>query len=144
MQFADLLPGLNACLNGTAALLLFVGYVAIRRGKRELHKRSMIAAFGASTIFLASYLTRFYLSGTTRFPGEGAWKAVYLVILFSHMLLAMALLPMVLRTIFLPLRGRYGEHRRLARWTFPIWAYVSVTGVIVYAMLYHLPRWLGI
>lgn len=135
----ELHPLLNACLNGASAALLFSGYRAIRRGKVQAHKRFMIAAFASSTIFLASYLLRYATSGTTHFPGEGAWKAIYLAILFSHMFLAMALVPMVLRTLWLPWKGRYPQHRRIARLTFPIWAYVSITGVAVYFMLYHLP-----
>lgn len=140
---ADFLAPLNACLNATAGLLLLGGYVSIRKGHKELHKRFMLAAFGASTLFLASYLTRLYLSGTTRFPVEGGWKIFYLGILFSHMILAMGLLPLVLRTLWLPWKGRYVEHRSIARFTFPIWTYVSVTGVVVYFMLYHLPGWIA-
>ena len=142
MQLADLLPAVNACLNGLAAFFLIGGFVAIKRGRRELHKRFMLGAFGASTVFLASYLTRYALTGTTHFPVGGGWKVAYLVILFSHMFLAMGLVPMVLRTVWLPWKGRYEQHRSIARWTFPIWAYVSLTGVVVYFMLYHLPRWL--
>ena len=142
MQIADALPIVNACLNGTAALLLLCGYLAIRRGRRALHMRCMIAAFCTSTLFLASYLSRYALSGTTRFQGEGGWKLLYLAILFSHMLLAMGLLPMVFRTLWLPWKGRYVQHRTIARFTFPVWLYVSVTGVVVYFMLYHLPGWL--
>jgi len=139
MTLAEVLPGLNACLNASAAVLLLGGFVAIKRGNRELHKRFMLGAFGASTLFLVSYLTRFALTGTTRFPLEGGWKYFYLAILFSHMFLAMGLLPMVLRTVWLPWKGRYTQHRAIARYTFPIWVYVSVTGVVVYFMLYHLP-----
>ena len=135
----ELHPLLNACLNATSATLLFLGFRAIKRGEIERHKRFMLGAFGASTVFLASYLLRFWISGTTLFPGEGGWKAAYLFILFSHMFLAMALVPMVLRTLWLPLKGRYPQHRKIARFTFPIWAYVSITGVVVYLMLYHLP-----
>lgn len=140
MALADVLPAVNAVLNATAATCLVLGFRAIRGGHREVHRRFMLGAFGASAIFLASYLTRFALTGTHRFPVEGYWKALYLAVLFSHMLLAMALLPMVLRTLWLPLRGRFPEHRRIARFTFPVWVYVSVTGVLVYFLLYHLPR----
>ncbi|AKU91052.1 DUF420 domain-containing protein [Vulgatibacter incomptus] len=135
----ELHPLINACLNGTSAILLFLGLRAIKQGKRERHKKLMLGAFGASSVFLASYLLRFAISGTTRFPVEGVWKVAYLAVLFSHMFLAIALLPMVLRTLWLPLTGRFEPHRRIARFTFPIWAYVSVTGVAVYLMLYHLP-----
>lgn len=140
---ADFLATLNACLNATAGILLIGGYVSIRKGRKEAHKRFMLGAFGASTLFLSSYLTRIYLSGTTRFPVEGGWKVLYLGILFSHMILAMGLLPLVIRTLWLPWKGRYTDHRAIARYTFPIWTYVSITGVIVYVMLYHLPAWIA-
>jgi putative membrane protein len=129
-------PAVNAMLNGSSSVFLIAGYVAIRGRNIAFHRSCMIAAFTTSTIFLASYLTRFYLSGTHRYPGEGADKIVYLLILFSHMILAAAVLPMVLFTLYLAVRGRFDEHRRLARWTWPIWIYVSVTGVVVYLMLY--------
>ncbi len=135
----ELHPLLNACLNATSAILLFCGFRAIKLGRKAQHKRFMLGAFAASTVFLASYLLRFAISGTTRFPGEGGWKLAYLLVLGSHMFLAMGLLPMVLRTIWLPWTGRFTQHRKLARYTFPIWAYVSITGVAVYLMLYHLP-----
>ena len=133
------LPVLNACLNGLAALLLLAGLWAIRSGRREVHRQLMVSAFVTSSVFLASYLLRFALFGSKKFPGAGAWKALYLTILFSHMLLAMAVVPLVLRTLYLALRGRFAGHQRLARITFPVWMYVSVTGVVVYAMLYHFP-----
>lgn len=135
----ELHPLLNACLNATSAALLFGGFRAIRNGDVAKHKRFMIGAFGASSLFLASYLLRFWISGSTRFPVEGGWKTLYLLILVSHSLLAMVLLPMVLRTVWLPWTGRFAQHRRLARFTLPIWIYVSITGVVVYLMLYHLP-----
>lgn len=136
-------PLLNACLNATAGVFLVAGYRAIRKGDIERHRRRMVAAFGASSLFLASYLLRFYVSGTHRFPVEGGWKTLYLAILLSHTVLAAVLLPMVLRTIWLPWKGRYAPHRKLARFTFPVWLYVSCTGVVVYLMLYHLPAILG-
>lgn len=139
----ELHPLLNACLNATSGLFLFAGYRAIRRGAVERHKRYMVAAFVTSGVFLVSYLLRYYVSGTHRFPVEGSWRAIYLLILGSHSLLAAALLPLALRTIWLPWKGRFDPHRRLARLTFPIWAYVSITGVVVYLMLYHLPAWIG-
>ncbi|MGD8860414.1 MAG: DUF420 domain-containing protein [Myxococcales bacterium] len=132
------LATLNATLNGTAALFMFAGYRAIKREDRETHKRLMIGAFVASCLFLTSYLTRMALYGDTRFGGEGALRIVYFAILISHVLLALAAAPMVLRTIYLGLKNRVADHRKIARWTFPIWAYVSVTGVIVYLMLYQL------
>jgi putative membrane protein len=129
-------PAINALLNATSAVFLFVGFWAIKQRKLELHKRCMLGAFASSSLFLASYLARFYMSGTHRYPGDGWDKALYLVILFSHMLLAAAVVPMVLRSIFLGLKDRRDQHRRIARWTWPIWVYVSVTGIVVYLMLY--------
>lgn len=135
-------PFVNACLNATAAAFLLLGFRAIRRGDVERHKRCMVAAFVASGIFLLSYLARFWFSGTHRFPVEGGWKTAYLLILASHSLLAAVLLPLALWTIWLPWKGRFDPHRRIAKLTFPIWVYVSVTGVVVYLMLYHLPAFL--
>jgi putative membrane protein len=135
---ADALPSVNAALNLASATLLLLGWRAIRLGQRERHRALMLGAVAASALFLVGYLTRVALTGTHRFPAGGAWKAVYLAILGSHTLLAVAAAPMILRALFLALRGRFAEHRALARWTFPVWAYVSVTGVVVYLMLYHL------
>ena len=141
MTLETTLPALNAVLNATSAVLLVLGWRAIRAGRRETHRALMIAAVTVSTLFLASYLTRVALTGTHRFPGEGAMKAAYLVVLGTHTVLAALAAPMVLRTLFLSLRERFADHRRIARWTLPVWLYVSVTGVVVYLMLYHLaPR----
>lgn len=138
MTFADALPSVNAALNLLSATLVFAGWRAIRSGARERHRRLMLAAVATSAVFLVSYLTRVALTGTHRFPGDGALRAAYLVILLTHTVLAAAVAPLVLRTVFLSVRERYADHRRLARWTLPIWLYVSVTGVVVYVMLYHL------
>jgi putative membrane protein len=138
MSVAEVLPAVNATLNGTSAVLLFVGWNAVKRKKVALHRFSMQAAFVTSTIFLVCYLTRVYLTGTHRFPGDGWLKTLYLGILFSHMVLAVATVPLVLRTLFLARASRFIEHRKIARVTFPVWMYVSVTGVVVYVMLYHL------
>ena len=129
----------NACLNGTAAALLFGGWMAIRRGRRDVHWKFMAGAFSVSCLFLVSYIVRVLVSGTHRYPGGGLWKAIYLAILMTHMLLAVAVPPLALRTLFLAIKKRYAEHRRLVRWTWPIWMYVSVTGVLVYVLLYHPP-----
>lgn len=134
------LATLNALLNSTAAVLMVLGFRAIKRKQTLLHKRLMIGAFAASCLFLTSYLTRIFLFGDTRFGGQGALRVFYLGLLISHVLLALAVAPMVLTTLFLGLRANYERHRRIARFTFPMWAYVSVTGVVVYLMLYHLPR----
>lgn len=132
-----MLPVVNATMNATCALLLVGGLWAIRSGRRALHLRFMLGALSASLLFLVGYLTRMALTGAHRFPGEGPLKWTYFVLLFSHMLLAMALVPMVLRALFLAWQQRFDEHRRLARITWPTWMYVSVTGVVVYWMLYH-------
>jgi putative membrane protein len=143
MTLAETLPSVNAALNGTSAVLVVLGWIAIRRGRRETHRALMIAAVSSSALFLVSYLTRVALTGTHRFPAEGAAKAVYLAVLGSHTLLAALAAPMILRALFLALRARFPAHRRIARWAFPIWLYVSVTGVVVYWMLYHLAPSLG-
>lgn len=138
MEWEAIHPALNAMLNGTCLLFLIAGGFAIKKHRELLHKQCMIAAFTSSSIFLASYLARYAISGTHRYPGEGWPKILYLIILFSHMLLAMVLVPMVLRALYLGLKGERVKHRKLARWTWPIWVYVSVTGVLVYLMLYQL------
>ena len=137
MTIADL-PALNATLNGTCALLLTIGYVLIRRGRVQQHRRVMIAAFVTSTLFLISYLIYHANIGSKPFPGTGAIRTVYLTILVSHILLAMLIVPMALITLSRGLRERFDRHVAIARWTLPIWLYVSVTGVIVYVMLYKL------
>lgn len=133
----QLLPHVNAGLNTACALLLLGGRLAIRRGDRGLHKRLMLTAFAVSVIFLVCYLTRIALTGTHRYPGTGAMKAVYLTTLISHMTLAAITPILAIRAIALALRGRLDAHKRIVRYAFPIWLYVSVTGVAVYWMLYH-------
>ena len=135
------LPAANATLNGLAAVLLVLGYLAIRRGDRETHARFMKAAFVTSCAFLACYLYYHFAVARgkpTRFNGEGAARTAYLTLLLTHTVLAAVNLPMVLRTLWLARREDWERHRRIARWTFPIWLYVSVTGVLVYWVLYHL------
>lgn len=137
----DNLPAINACMNGAATVLLILGRIAIAKGEQEKHARCMRAAFAFSAIFLAGYLTYHFVVipelGTTPFNGTGALKIAYLVMLASHILLAMVNLPMVLWTFWLAHKERWESHKRLARWTFPIWLYVSVTGVLVYLVLYQ-------
>ncbi|HTM21951.1 MAG TPA: DUF420 domain-containing protein [Kofleriaceae bacterium] len=134
-------PAINAMLNGSSALFLGLGRWAIAGRRIPLHRSSMIAAFTASSLFLASYLARYAVSGSHHYPGHGWDRTAYLVLLSSHMLLAIVLLPLAIRTLYLGLRRRDARHRRLARWTWPLWIYVSVTGVLVYLMLYQLaPR----
>lgn len=136
------LPAVNAALNAVATLLLVAGLVAVKRGRKELHGRLMVAAFGASALFLAGYLTYHFAVvpelGHTRFNREGPVRAAYYAMLVTHVVLAVVNLPMVLRTLWLAHREDWVRHRRLARWTFPVWLYVSVTGVLVYVVLYHL------
>jgi putative membrane protein len=129
------LPALNAVLNALAATALVIGYRFIRKRRIQAHRRSMITAFAFSTLFLVSYVGNYALHGESHYPGHGMIRIVYLVILVSHVLLSMAALPLVLITFFFSLSGRIPIHRKVARWTFPIWLYVSVTGVLVYAML---------
>jgi uncharacterized membrane protein YozB (DUF420 family) len=132
------LPALNAMLNATSAVLLLIGYGLIRRGRIQAHRRVMIAAFSVSVLFLISYLIYHYQVGSVYFQGTGAIRAVYLTILLTHTTLA-ALVPfLAVITLRRGLIKRYESHRRIARWTLPIWLYVSVTGVIVYWMLYQM------
>ena len=138
IEFGEVLAKVNAGLNSTSTVLLIAGYIFIKRRMITAHTYAMVGAFGASTVFLIGYLTRFYLTGAHRFPDVGVWRAIYLAILISHMILAVVTVPLVLRTLFLAYKKRFIEHRKIARVTFPIWLYVSVTGVVVYAMLYHL------
>jgi len=140
MTVADVLPSVNATLNGTSAVLLVLGFRAIRAGRRERHRALMLAAFGSSLLFLAGYLTRIALTGTHAFPGSGAMRVVYLSILASHTVLAVVAAPLILRTLFLAFRARFPDHRRLACATLPVWLYVSVTGVAVYVLLYRIPH----
>jgi putative membrane protein len=129
------LPGLDAILNGCASVAILMGYRFIRAHRIAAHRRAMITAFAFSTIFLVCYVGNYALHGESHYPGLGLIRIVYLGILISHILLSMAALPLVLITFFFSLTGRISIHRKVARWTFPIWLYVSVTGVIVYAML---------
>lgn len=137
MTFPDDLPAVNAALNGTCTVLLLIGYVLIRKRKIDAHRVVMVAAFVVSAIFLASYLTYHALHGSTRFTHTGVVRYVYFVTLLTHVVLAAVNLPMVLITLYRAARQQFDKHRRIARWTFPIWLYVSVTGVIVYFMLYQ-------
>jgi uncharacterized membrane protein YozB (DUF420 family) len=132
------LPTLNAVLNALSAGFLLLGYVLIRQGRREAHRRAMLAAVACSAVFLTSYLVYHAQVGSVRFTGTGAIRTVYFAILLSHTVLAAVILPLVLLTLRRALRGDFGRHRALARVTFPLWAYVSVTGVVVYWMLYRL------
>lgn len=138
MGWDQLHPAINAALNLTCFVLLVLGRVAIARGDVALHRKRMLAAFITATVFLVSYLIRFATTGAHRYPGDGWDRTVYLVTLFSHMTLAVVLVPLVIGALRRALRGDFDAHKRLVRFTWPIWVYVSVTGVLVYLMLYHL------
>jgi putative membrane protein len=128
---------LNAFLNLTSALLLVGGFIAIRTRSVRRHRAFMLAALITSGLFLVFYVLRFSITGTHRFAGEGWARGMYLFILFTHMILAALVVPLVLRLLYLVSRRRFHAHARLARWTYPIWMYVSVTGLLVYLLLYH-------
>lgn len=131
------LPTVNAALNAATATLLCCGYVLIRTGRRRAHRAVMLSAFALSTAFLASYLWYHAHAGVTRFAGRGWIRPVYFAILLSHTVLAAAIVPLVLVTLARGLRSDFSRHARLARWTLPVWLYVSVTGVVVYVLLYR-------
>ena len=137
MEIADL-PALNASLNALASVFLVTGYLLIRSGRREAHKRCMLMALTTSALFLISYVIYHANAGSVPFPGVGAIRIVYFAVLIPHVILAATILPLALVTATRGLRGDYTRHVRIARWTLPLWLYVSVTGVIVYLMLYKL------
>ena len=137
-QFAGrfvFLPALNAILNGLSAIALCTGLYFIKKRDRKSHRASMLLAFAFSALFLVSYIVNHALHGDTIFPGHGPVRTLYLSILASHVILSIIALPMVLTTFFFSLTGRFAMHRRIARWTFPIWLYVSITGVVVFVFL---------
>jgi uncharacterized membrane protein YozB (DUF420 family) len=137
MAISDL-PALNASLNAISAILLTIGYILIRRGRADLHKRCMLAALTTSALFLISYVIYHLNAGSRPFEGQGALRLVYFGILITHVILATAILPLALTTAARGLLGQYDRHIRIARWTLPLWLYVSVTGVVIYLMLYQL------
>lgn len=137
ISFSDL-PTVNALLNATSAILLLMGRRFIGKGEKEKHRMCMLGAFGVSALFLISYLTYHYQHGSQPFQGVGWVRPVYFSILLSHTVLATALAPLVLITLRKAFKKEFEGHKRLARWTYPIWVYVSITGVIIYLMLYHL------
>ncbi|MGA2447421.1 MAG: DUF420 domain-containing protein [Polyangiaceae bacterium] len=139
IEAGEILAAVDAGLNATCAILLVVGRWAIARRKMRTHRALMLGAFGTSCLFLASYVVRMALTGAHRDAHRGWLHRAYLALLGSHLLLAMAVVPLAVATVVLALRGRFAPHRRAAGWAFPIWLYVSVTGVLVYAVLYHLP-----
>jgi putative membrane protein len=137
------LPTVNALLNATATVLLLTGFYLIKQGKEQAHKRTMLAALGVSVVFLTCYVIYHVQVGRTDFVGPALVRTIYLSILFPHIVLAVTVPPLALTTIYFGLTDQRVKHKRLARWTFPIWLFVSVTGVIVYLMLYQ-GAWLGL
>lgn len=137
-DFIPYLPHLNAFLNTTSAILLTAGYRFIRKGNITAHRNCQVSALITSTLFLISYVTYHSYHGDTKFPGQGIVRPFYFAILISHVWLAIVILPLVIITFLRAARGDFLRHRKIARWTLPLWLYVSITGVIVYVMLYHL------
>lgn len=132
------IPTLNALLNATSALLILAGYILIRQKQQAAHRACMVMALGTSTAFLISYLIYHYSHGATPFPGQGIVRTVYFTILISHTILAVVVVPIILATFYRAFRADFKQHRRIAKITLPIWFYVSVTGVVVYLMLYQM------
>ena len=137
MTFSDL-PAINACLNSLSTIFLTLGFIFIRQKKIEAHRNCMIAAFCTSTLFLVSYLTYHHYAGRTEFKDPQWFRPIYLAILATHTVLAMAIVPLVLMTLNRSFKARYELHKKIARWTWPIWMYVSVTGVLIYFLLYQI------
>jgi uncharacterized membrane protein YozB (DUF420 family) len=138
MSVTDL-PAINACFNTLSTLFLTAGYVFIRKGRRTAHRNCMVAALSTSTLFLAGYLTyHFSVQTVTRFLDPEWFRPVYLAILLTHTVLAVIILPLVITTVVLAIRGKFESHRKVARWTWPMWMYVSVTGVVIYLLLYQI------
>lgn len=137
MSITDL-PAVNASLNALSTCLLIYGYVLIRGGKREQHKRVMLSAFGVSVVFLICYLVYHYNVGSVKYQGQGILRPIYFTILISHIVLAAAVPVLAIMSLWRAFQEKFDKHKRIARWTFPIWLYVSITGVIVYLMLYVL------
>lgn len=139
MNYTSIAPALNAILNGASAVLLIIAHSFITRGKVDQHRRTMLAAVTTSVLFLVNYLTYHALiHGSRHFPGQGPVRYLYFTILLTHTVLAAAIVPMVLITLTRGLKANYARHRAIARWTYPVWLYVSVTGVVIYFMLYQL------
>ena len=137
-DFISGLPHVNALLNATSGVLLIAGYFLIRRRRVNAHRNCLLAALATSSIFLVSYLTYHYYHGSTRFTGQGLVRTLYFVILISHTVLAAVIVPFVAVTLYRAARGQFARHRQVARWTLPLWLYVSITGVVIYLMLYRL------
>ncbi len=139
MNYLSIAPALNAVLNGASAVLLVIAHRFITAGKMDQHRRTMLAAVSTSVLFLVNYLTyHAIIHGSKHFPGQGSVRYLYFTILLTHTVLAAAIVPMVLVTLTRGLKANYERHRAIARWTYPLWLYVSVTGVVIYLMLYQL------
>ena len=138
MDLAEILPALLAILNGASVMLLVAGFAAIRRAHRDRHRALMLTNLGFAVLFVVVYVVQMSVVGTTRFPGDDWVRSLFLGILTSHTILAVTLVPLVLRVVYLAFKERFSEHRRIARVTFPIWLYVSATGVVIYWMQHHL------
>jgi putative membrane protein len=136
MNLGETLPPVNAALNASSGVLILLGWRAIRAGNRARHRALMLSALGVSSLFLVGYLTRVALTGTHRFPGSGPLRSAYLLLLGSHTVLAAAIVPLIGFALYFAWKGRFDAHRRVARYALPAWLYVSVTGVLVYVMLY--------
>jgi uncharacterized membrane protein YozB (DUF420 family) len=134
----SVLPAVNATLNATSGVFLLTGYVLIKQRRINAHRNAMLAAFTSSTFFLISYVVYHYHAGSHPFVGQGIIRPIYFTILISHVILAIVILPFVISTLTKGLRAQYVRHKRVAKWTFPLWMYVSVTGVVVYLMLYQI------
>ena len=132
------LPALNATLNGIAAILLVTGYLFIKQGRRRQHQWCMLGALTTSALFLVSYVTYHLHAGSRPFPGQGPIRVVYFAILITHVILAAVIVPLALLTAVRGLKSQFDKHVKIARWTFPVWLYVSVTGVVIYLMLYEI------
>jgi len=133
------LPTVNACLNGLAGIFLFLGWRSIKRGNRVIHQRMMVAALISSALFLCSYLFyHFTIQGITKYQGEGLWRVIYFFILLTHTPLAVIIVPFCITAVIHAMKGRFEKHVRITKWLFPVWMYVSITGVIIYLMLYVL------
>lgn len=137
MNLSDL-PAINACLNGASTILLTIGYIHIKRGNKVAHRNCMVGAVITSTVFLACYLVYHHFAGRTTFRDPQWFRPIYLAILLTHTILAVVIVPMVLTTVYLAIRKRWEAHKRIACWTWPIWMYVSVTGVVIYLLLYQI------
>ncbi len=138
MTLATILPHVNAALNALSTILLIIGFVLIRSGRRQIHRNVMLSALIVSGVFLASYLTYHFTAPTFVFPGTGWTRPVYFAMLISHVVLATVVTPMVIVTAYRALKGTFDRHKAIARWTIGAWLYVTVTGVMIYVVLYHI------